>query len=89
LRIKPKKRGPDQWAPVMACAILVSDGKVFPAYSNPFSVTATVCVLPRHSRTSRMPGLSDVSGVTAMLPFPFSSLVNASSLRSVALLNPP
>jgi len=26
-RINPKKRGPDQWARVMACAILVSDGK--------------------------------------------------------------
>src|SRR5438552_18164269 len=33
-----------------------------------------LCVLPRHSRTSRVPGLSDVSGVTAMLPLPFSSL---------------
>ena len=72
----------------MACATLVSEEKDFAAYSNPFSVTATVCVRPRHSRTSRVPGLRAITGVT-ILPLPFSSLVNASSLRWVALLNPP
>jgi choline dehydrogenase-like flavoprotein len=63
--------------------------KVFPAYSKPSCVTTTVCVLARHSRTSRVPGLRDKPGVTTILPLPFSSLVNASSLRWVALLNPP
>src|SRR5260221_1528394 len=88
LRIKPKNRGPDQWAPVMAWAILVSDGKILPAYSNPSSITTTVWGLPLHSSTNLVPDLTDVSGVTAMPPLPFSSLVNASSLRWVALLNP-
>ena len=59
------------------------------AYSKPSSVTVTVCALPRHSRTSRVPGLRDASGVTTMLPLTSSSLVNASSFRWVALLNPP
>jgi hypothetical protein len=75
--------------PVMACAILVNNGKVVPAYSNPFSVTATACVLPRHSRTSRVPGLRDIPGFTTIIPLLFSSSVTASSLRCVALLNPP
>ena len=59
------------------------------AYSKPSSVTVTVCALPRHSRTSRVPGLRDASGVTTMLPLTSSSLVNASMFRWVALLNPP
>ena len=73
----------------MACAILVSDGKDLFAYSKPSSVTTTVCVLPRYSRTSRVPGLRDESGVMTMLPLTSNSFVNASSLRWVALLNPP
>ena len=44
---------------------------------------------PALDQRFRVPGLSDVSGVMAMLPFAFSSLVNASSWRWVALLNPP
>ena len=87
--IRPKNRGPDQWAPVMTCAILVRDAKALPAYSKPSAVTTTVCVLPRHSLTSRAPGRSDRSGVTAMLPLRPSTRVNASSLRWVALLSPP
>ena len=54
-----------------------------------YGMEVTVCVLARHSRTSRVPGLRDESGVMTMLPLTSSSFVNAASFRWVALLNPP
>ena len=60
-KTKPKNRGPDQCAPVIACAILVSEEYAFPAYSKPSSAIVTVCVLPCHSRMSLVPGLKAVS----------------------------
>lgn len=37
----PKKRGPDQWPPVIASAMPESDAQVRPFHSNPRSTTVT------------------------------------------------
>src|SRR5208337_3045440 len=53
----PKNRGPDQPAPVIFRAMLVSDRWSFPSNSKPSSVTTTAWVRPCHSRTRRAPGM--------------------------------
>src|ERR1700730_6202326 len=85
----PKKRGPDQCAPVIFLAILVRDGYPVPAYSNPSSVTVTVCVRPRHSLTRRAPGFRLRHGAGPTRPVVCKAFAIVCSLRRGALPRPP
>jgi hypothetical protein len=44
--VRPKNRGPDQCAPVIRAAIMVSERSHWPSYSNPSSSTRTVWAFP-------------------------------------------
>src|SRR5882762_6207496 len=86
---RPKKRGPDQCAPVILCAIWVREWWRSPSYSKPSSSTMTVCVFPPHSRSSRVPGLSNRAGANAPAPFASTSAASARSRRLIAGASPP
>ncbi len=85
----PKKRGPDQWAPVISRAMAESERQVLPFHSNPSSLTATLWVRPPHSRISLLPGFARVTRARLMSPSCARDRVRAASLRFVAALNPP
>jgi hypothetical protein len=59
-----------------------------PAYSNPPSVTVTVCVRPRHSRTRRAPGFRLRLGAGPTRPVVRKAFAIVCSLRRVALPSP-
>src|SRR5262249_16208030 len=54
---RPKKRGPFQFVPVMARAMVERLAWVASRQTKPFAITVTVCRSPWYSRTSRVPGL--------------------------------
>lgn len=64
----PKKRGPDQWVPLIARAASVKLLYRLPSCSNPSSTTNTRCVIPRHSRTNTVPVCNELEafGVTGL-----------------------
>src|ERR1700730_18159191 len=49
----------------------------------------TMWVTPRHSRTSRVPGFSEIGGVGLTAPRPNGSALARSSFRAVAMERPP
>ena len=85
----PKKRGPDQWAPVIAQAIWVSDRYRCPLYSKLFCRTMTVWVRLRHSRTNLAPGLRLPPGENAVWSSVVSCLARLRNWRFVTGLSPP
>src|ERR1700738_939363 len=85
----PKKRGPDQCAPVIFLYILVSDGQYAPATSTPSSVIVTVWVRPRHSRTRRVPGFRLRLGAGPTRPVVCKAFAIVCSFGRVTLLSPP
>src|SRR6185312_17503058 len=59
--LSPKKLGPDHLVPVISRAITERLLKVLPRYMKPFSRTTASCISPRHSRSTRVPGLRIVA----------------------------
>src|SRR5208337_2116413 len=85
----PKNRGPDQPAPVIFRAMLVSDRWSFPSNSKPSSVTTTAWVRPCHSRTRRAPGLIRGCAGGAIRPSLSNPAARLAKRRNVAFARPP
>src|SRR5580692_1063438 len=88
-RLRPKNRGPDQRAPVIFRATIVRERYRWPRHSTPSAWMRTIWVTPRHSRTSRVPGLKEIGCTGLAAPRLCGSALACSSFRAVARERPP